>query len=140
MDIGRKAVITASPIVREQHLVSRVLLRQFCEPNAKDDDKLLAHSLQYGKSRLTGPGGVAKRDHFVKIDSKETEHVWGLVEQELPKALSAERTSRILGDPELVAVLKDTCRATTGPLLAVVARLCRGTRQSSRQRGDGARG
>jgi hypothetical protein len=62
-----------------------VLLRQFYEPNAKGDDKLRAYSLQCEKSRLIGHGEVVKCDHFVKIDSKETGRVCGLVEQDLPR-------------------------------------------------------
>jgi hypothetical protein len=105
--IGRQALSIASPVVKEQHLVSRVLLRQFCVPNARGEAQLLAHSLQYGRARLTGPGGVAKRDHFVKIDSQETEHVWGQVEQDLSKTLAAIRTRRVLRDPHFVTLLKE---------------------------------
>ena len=105
--VGRQAVSTASLRVREQHLVSRALLREFCTPDARGQDKLLAWAIQYGKAKSTGPGGVAKRDHFVKIDSQETEHTWGRVEQAMPAALAAARTRRIFEKPKHVAVIKE---------------------------------
>lgn len=106
VDVGRQACSTTSPSAHEQHLVSKVLLRQFCMPTPHGN-LLLSHSLQYGKAHLRAPRGVGKREDFVKIDSQETEHVWGLTEQELPEALAATRTRRIFKNPKCVAVIKD---------------------------------
>lgn len=105
--IGRQALSDTSPKVREQHLVSRVLLREFCRADADGGGMLVSHALSSGRNRPTGPGGVAYREHFVKIDSKETERIWGRVEQELPAALSAANTRRILGQPEHLAAIKE---------------------------------
>jgi hypothetical protein len=106
VDVGRQALNPSSPLVHEQHLVSRVLLRQFCEPTPHGE-RLLSLSLQYGSARPRAPRGVGKREDFVKIDSQETEHVWGLTEGALPEALAAARTRRIFGNPKHVAVIKD---------------------------------
>ena len=106
VDIGRQALSTTSPRVHEQHLVSKVLLRQFCMPTPHGD-RLLSHSLQYGHALLRAPRGVAKQKDFVKIDSRETERVWGLTEQALPDALAAARTRRIFKSPKYVALIKD---------------------------------
>lgn len=106
VDIGRQALSTTSPLVHEQHLVSKVLLRQFCMPTPHGD-RLLSHSLQYGQALLRAPRGVGKQKDFVKIDSRETERVWSLTEQELPEALAAARTRRIFKSPKCVALIKD---------------------------------
>lgn len=106
--IGRQALSETSPKVREQHLVSRALLREFCRADAHGDGLLVSHALRSGRNRPTGPGGVAYREHFVKIDSRETERIWGRVEQELPTALATAYTRRVLGQPKHLAVIKGT--------------------------------
>ncbi len=97
VDSVRKVINTASTLVHEQSLASKVLLRQFYEPNG--DDKLRTCSLRCQEPRLIGHGWVAKRDQFVKIYSKETEHVWGLLGQGLPKTLYVASTRRVFEDP-----------------------------------------
>jgi hypothetical protein len=104
--VARTALDDTSPRVPDQHVVSQVLLRQFTIP-IKSGDRLSAHSLQFGKSKLRAPRGVGKLEHFVKIDSQETEDLWGQTEQHLPAALAAARTRRIFANPKHVAVIKD---------------------------------
>ena len=106
VDVARTALDETSPRVPGQHVVSKVLLRQFAIPT-KNGDRLLAHSLQYGKAKLRAPKGVGKLENFVKIDSQETEELWGQTEQHLPAALAAARTRRIFANPKHVAVIKD---------------------------------
>jgi hypothetical protein len=106
VDVGRQALSSASPTVREQHLVSKVLLRQFCE-STPQGERLRSYSLKFGKGQLKAPRGVGKMDNFVTIDSKETERVWSLTEQNLPAALSAARSSRLFKYPERVTTIKD---------------------------------
>jgi Protein of unknown function (DUF4238) len=105
--VARTALDETSPRVPGQHVVSKVLLRQFTI-STKDGERLLAHSLQYGKAKLRAPKGVGKLENFVRIDSKETEDLWGQTEQHLPAALAAARTRRIFANPKHVAVIKDT--------------------------------
>ena len=106
VDTGRQALNTASPRVREQHVVSRALLRRFLGPT-NQGDRLLSYNLQFGKAYLRAPGAVGKLENFVKIDSRETEQLWGLTEQDLPAAIKAARTRRVLQNPKHVAVIKD---------------------------------
>ena len=106
--IGRQALSETSPKVREQHLVSRALLREFCRGDVHGGGLLVSHALRSERNRPTGPGGVAYREHFVKIDSRETERIWGRFEQELPTALAAAYTRRALGQPKHLAVIKGT--------------------------------
>lgn len=104
--IGRQALSSTSPVVHDQHVVSQVVLRRFCAPTAHGD-RLLSHSLQYGRALLRAPRGVGRLEDFVKIDSQETEHVWGTTEQELLAALDAARTRGIFKSQKYVAVIKD---------------------------------
>jgi hypothetical protein len=106
VDAGRQALSNASPKVPEQHVVSQVILRRFLGPTSQGD-RLLAYNLQYGKAKLRATGGVGKLTNFVQIDSLETERVWGRTEQNLPAAIDAARTRRVLQDPKHVAVIKD---------------------------------
>lgn len=106
VDVARTALDETSPRIPGQHVVSKSLLRQFAVPT-KDGERLMAHALQYGKAKLRAPRGVGKLDHFVKIDSQETERIWGLTEQDLPAAIAAARTRRIFANPKHVSVIKD---------------------------------
>ena len=93
VDTGRQALNTAAPMVREQHVVSRALLRRFLGPT-NQGDRLLSYNLQFGRANLRAPGAVGKLENFVKIDSRETEQLWGLAEQDLPAAIKVARTRR----------------------------------------------
>jgi hypothetical protein len=106
VDTGRQALSTASPRRREQHLISQALMRQFCIP-ANQGDRLLSYRIQFDRTRLLPPRQVGKLENFVKIDSEATERLWGLTEQDLPAAIKAARTRRVLQDPKHVAVIKD---------------------------------
>lgn len=106
VDTGRQALSTASPRVGEQHVVSRALLRRFLGPT-NQGDRLLAYNLRFGGANLRTPRAVGKLENFVKIDSQETERLWGLTEQDLPAAIDAARTRRVLRDLKHVAVIKD---------------------------------
>ena len=107
VDTGRQALNTASPRRREQHLISQALMRQFCIPT-NQGDRLLSYNLQFGRTRLLPTRQVGKLTDFVKIDSEATEQLWGRTEQELPAAIKAARTRRVLTNPKHVAVIKDT--------------------------------
>lgn len=104
--VARTAIDKTSPRVPGQHVVSKVLLRQFAVPT-NGGERLLAHSLRYGKTKLRGPSGVGKLENFVKIDSQETEHLRGQTEQYLPAALAVAKTRRIFASPRHVGVIKD---------------------------------
>jgi hypothetical protein len=106
VDTGRQALSGAAPTVPEQHTVSQVILRRFLGPTPQGD-RLLAYNLQYGKAKMRTPRAVGKITNFVQVDSLETERVWGRTEQDLPAAIDAARTRRVLQNPRHVAVIKD---------------------------------
>ncbi|HUC23186.1 MAG TPA: DUF4238 domain-containing protein [Streptosporangiaceae bacterium] len=106
VDTGRQALSAASPRRPEQHLISRALMRQFCIPT-NQGDRLLSYNLQFGRTRLLPTRQVGKLTDFVRIDSEATEQLWGRTEQDLPAAIKAARTSRVLRNPKHVAVIKD---------------------------------
>ena len=81
-------------------------MRQFCIPT-NQGDRLLSYNIQFGRTRLLPTRQVGKLENFVKIDSEATEQLWGLTEQDLPAAIKASRTRRVLQDPKHVAVIKD---------------------------------
>ena len=106
VDTGRQALSSTSPKVPEQHVVSQVILRRFLGPTPQGD-RLLTYNLRYGKAKLRAPGAVGKLRNFVQIDSLETERLWGRTEQDLPAAIDAAHTRRVLQNPKHVAVIKD---------------------------------
>ena len=106
VDTGRQALSTASPVRPDQHVVSQALLRRFCIPTSQGD-RLLSYNLQFGGTRLLPTRQVGKLENFVKIDSEETEQLWARTEQELPAAIDAARTRRVLRNPHHVEVIKD---------------------------------
>jgi hypothetical protein len=106
VDTGRQALNSASPRRHEQHLISQALMRQFCIPT-NQGDRLLSYNLQFGRMRLLPTRQVGKLTDFVKIDSEATEQLWSRTEQDLPAAIKAARTRRVLKNPKHVAVIKD---------------------------------
>jgi hypothetical protein len=106
VDTGRQALGTASPKVRDQHVVSQAVLRRFYGP-ASQGDRLLSYNLQYGTARPRSTEAVGKIENFVKIDSAKTEQLWSRTEQNLPAAIDAVRTRRIFQHLEHVATIKD---------------------------------
>jgi hypothetical protein len=106
VDTGRQALSSASPRRPEQHLISQALMRQFCIPT-NQGYRLLSYNLQFGRTRLLPTRQVGKLTDFVKIDSEATEQLWGRTEQDLPAAIKAARTRRVLENPGHVAVIKD---------------------------------
>jgi hypothetical protein len=106
VDTGRQALNTASPKRPEQHLISQALMRQFCIPTTQGD-RLLSYNLRFAATRLLPTRQVGKLRDFVKIDSEATEQLWGLTEQELPAAIKAARTRRVLQNPKHVDVIKN---------------------------------
>jgi hypothetical protein len=102
--IARQGQDPAARKVKEQHVVSRVLLRQFADPTTG----LVGHySVQFGVRPLTGPGGIAKLGDYVKMDSQTTEELWGKTESKLPDAIGAARAGTLFTNPDYVATIKE---------------------------------
>ena len=93
--------------VPRQHVVSRVLLRQFCEDVPEGPGLLSTYLLQSRSWKALPPSSVARVSNFVKTDSKETEDLWNLTETNLPTALRAALSSDPFADPRCVKTIKD---------------------------------
>jgi hypothetical protein len=119
------ATSISSPIVRTQHVVSRVLLRQFHDPIARSTSegrRLVCHDVLTGRARRLSAGGVGYIDDFVKIDSEALEKTWNETESELPRALAAAADGTLFDAAALVSVIRDTIAlhiARSVPVLAM---------------------
>lgn len=104
-ELARRATDESADRVRDQHVVSRVILRRFCEP-VGSAEKLAAHNLQWGASKLRTRTEVGKIVNFVKIDSATTEVLWQQVENGLHDALVALQEGRLFDDANHVLTVK----------------------------------
>ena len=96
----------SSATVPKQHVVSRTLLRHFCEVvDARRGSQLAELALQNEHVRLIGPGGAGYVLNFVKVDSATTEARWQTVEAKLPKAIEAAETGTLPHRPDLEDLL-----------------------------------
>ena len=105
---AREASSAASPRVPRQHVITKAILRRFCEPGPGNAGiQLMRRNLPSGTAAPKGPAGVGYVENFVKIDSKATEELWQMTENNLPRAIDAASTQAILSDPTLISVLRD---------------------------------
>jgi hypothetical protein len=104
-DAARAASSPSSPVVARQHVISRTVLRRFCEPGP-GGLRLARHDVRRGTATCTGPGGAGYVRDFVKIDSQATEALWQQVETRLPAATDAAISHAILTDPALLSVMR----------------------------------
>ncbi len=105
---AQRAMSGHAPTVPVQHVISRALLRRFCEVvRPKSGQELIEWVLPYKKSSLKSPTGVGFIKDFVKVDSATTEELWATVENRLPEATDAAETGRPPQDLVLHQVLRD---------------------------------
>jgi hypothetical protein len=95
-----------APKVKDQHLVSQVLLREWSTTTA-NGPRMGHYSTEFGVRPDISPESVAKLDSFVKIDSRRVEEVWGRVENTLHDAIAEAEACTLLSQPEYVATIKD---------------------------------
>jgi hypothetical protein len=103
-DSAEQGKDSTSPKRSDQHVVSRVVLRQFEDSTT---NLIGNHSIQYGLRKPTGPGGLGWVKDFVKIDSTATEELWGKTESKLPDALAAADAQTLFDSAEHVATIKE---------------------------------
>ncbi len=104
----RTAMSASSPKIARQHVISKVILRHFCEPGLGNAGlQLMGHDLLNGNARPNGPGGVGYVRNFVKIDSQATEGLWQKTENNLPQAINAAISRSVLADSGMLSVLRD---------------------------------
>lgn len=105
---AQRATSGQAPTIPVQHVISRALLRRFCEVvRPKSGRELIEWVLPYRKNSLKSPTGAGFMKDFVKIDSAMTEELWATVENRLPEATDAAGTGRPPQDPVLHQVLRD---------------------------------
>jgi hypothetical protein len=93
---------SANDNVRDQHVVSRVLLRRFEEPDPRDGvNKVYAFDLEYStSSRLRPVSGCGDPVFdFVPFASRSVEQKWGAIETVLPATLDAIDNGSFYADP-----------------------------------------
>ena len=67
----------SSPKIARQHVISKAVLRRFCESGPGNAGvQLMRHDLLSGTARPNGSGGVGYVWNFVKIDSQAIEELW----------------------------------------------------------------
>ncbi|WP_329338723.1 DUF4238 domain-containing protein [Streptomyces sp. NBC_01352] len=89
-EVERLAALREPP-VRKQHVVSRVLLKQFAERHPRHGLYLLSIDLDHPERAPArkGPGGCGFEEDFVAFASQSLEHVWGGTEEKLPEVFNA---------------------------------------------------
>jgi hypothetical protein len=91
--------------VREQHVVSRVILKQFA------DRRRLLHAVSVTDRRARvvarGPKGVGKIADFVPQASRSAEELWSETERQIPQLLRMCDSDAILDEPDAASVLRD---------------------------------
>jgi hypothetical protein len=93
----------ATPTTKEPHLVSRVVLRAW----AGDDGQFVRYDLRSGKSKLSGPDGMGFTRALSLDEAPAFESTWSGFENAWPKARDAVEDGSALGDPAVVAVLRE---------------------------------
>ncbi len=107
VDDVRHATDSGLPRIQRQHLVSRVLQRQWLTPQSE----LLSW---YSIHRGLNPGGRGNISenlmylrNFVSVDAKTTEDFWKETEDELPTIFESIELGTIFRNDQLVAKLRD---------------------------------
>ena len=107
VDSARQAEHGDAPKVPKQHLVSRVLQREW---EAEPGDGVSRYSLHVGLN----PGGhpwppeeIAFLRDYVKIDSQATEDVWNETETNLPEALTAVKARSLFQNKQHITTIRD---------------------------------
>ena len=83
--MGGTPVSDAGQPTRKRHLVSRVILRQFCGSRTL----LRAFDVQSGKTKLVGPGGVCWIPRLRPADPVAFEAQWRPIQDRMPSAYEA---------------------------------------------------
>lgn len=98
------------PHVGRQHVVSKVLLKQFAEHHPRGGTQLLSVDLDYPERppKLKGPGGCGVVEDFVAFASHSLERFWGSTEQQLPCVFTALDSGIDSPDSALASILLDT--------------------------------
>lgn len=96
-------------LVKNQHVVSRAVLKNFSSKGAKGGDFLVPYNVRANRElHPLGIAGCGKIPHFIRYASKSLEDLWkSSVEDHLHQVSASIRDRSILGKPDLVTVVKD---------------------------------
>ncbi|MEV6110468.1 DUF4238 domain-containing protein [Streptomyces sp. NPDC051940] len=96
--------------VSRQHVVSKVLLKQFTAPGPRSSgNQLVAFDLKYPERhhKLKTPRQCGWVRDFISFDPDSAEDLWRQIEQRVPEVFSALNAGAYFDDPRLVEVLRD---------------------------------
>lgn len=95
--------------VTNQHVVSRVVLKGFSQPNSEGKShQLTPFDLELGREmRACGLRECGKVRNFLTYASASAEELWGTVETKLDAAIKATRKREIVNDPDNLNTIKD---------------------------------
>ena len=106
----RELTAESDPPVRNQHVISRVILKRFAAQDGRDMRQVCFVSLRYPHAppQQRGPAGCGKVDNFVSIASASLERRWQETENRLHDALQAVDAGTVLASERHTATIKDT--------------------------------
>lgn len=96
-------------LVKNQHVVSRAVLKNFSFKDTNGGDALIPYNVRAKRElRPLGIGGCGKIPHFIRYASQSLEDLWkSSVEDHLHRVSASIRDRSILGKPDLISVVKD---------------------------------
>lgn len=96
-------------LVKNQHVVSRAVLKNFSFKDANGGDALIPYNVRTKRElRALGIGGCGKIQHFIRYASQSLEDIWkSSVEDHLHQVSASIQDGSILNKSELVTVVKD---------------------------------
>ncbi len=95
----------------DQHVVSKVILKQFTEPWGKKGELLLGSlNVRHPDRRIVrgGPARFGKIPNYLRFASSSAEDLWGATETRLHEPLEAIKRDDSIADPSHEAVIRDT--------------------------------
>ncbi|MGW5744991.1 DUF4238 domain-containing protein [Amycolatopsis sp. NPDC003861] len=95
--------------MRNQHIVSRAVLKNFSSKDSNGGDALIPYNVRARRElRALGIGGCGKIPNFIRYASRSLEELWkSSVEDHLHRVSAAIRDRSILDKPDLITVVKD---------------------------------
>lgn len=95
--------------MKNQHVVSRAVLKNFSFKDANGGDALIPYNVRAKRElRPLGIGGCGKIPHFIRYASQSLEDLWkSSVEDHLHEVSASIQDRSILNKPGLVTVVKD---------------------------------
>jgi len=94
----------------DQHVVSKVVLKQFTEPWGKKGELLLASfNVRHPERKIVrgGPTKFGKIPNYLRFASSSAEDLWGSTETRLHEPLEAIKRDDRIADPSHEAVIRD---------------------------------